>query len=109
MATIKETLEACQVVVNMLAVNREGFTYKPASMVELSGHISVAIERLNKRRVTLFTCANCGSFQKEDDNVLDLDSGTTFKCSACEKDTVFLLTTVSEYKTLVDILKGKNE
>jgi hypothetical protein len=43
MATIKETLEACQIVVNALAVGQGDLSYHPANMVELSNHIAVAL------------------------------------------------------------------
>ena len=48
MATIKETLEACQIVVNALAVGRGGLSYHPANMVELSNHIAVALEEVSR-------------------------------------------------------------
>lgn len=48
MATIKETLEACQIVVNALAVGQGGLSYHPANMVELSNHIAVALEEVSR-------------------------------------------------------------
>jgi len=48
MATIKETLEACQIVVNVLAVGQGGLSYHPANMVELSNHIAVALEEVSR-------------------------------------------------------------
>lgn len=48
MATIKETLEACQIIVTALAVSRGGLSYHPANMVELSNHIAVAIEEVKR-------------------------------------------------------------
>ena len=48
MTTIKETLEACQIVVNALAVGQGGLSYHPANMVELSNHIAVALEEVSR-------------------------------------------------------------
>lgn len=48
MATIKETLEACQTIVNALAVGVEDISIRRASMVELSNHIAVALEDVSR-------------------------------------------------------------
>lgn len=44
MVTTLEVLNMCKIVVDALAVNR-GFSYNLSSMIELSNHIAVAIER----------------------------------------------------------------
>jgi hypothetical protein len=43
---VVEILKNCQTVINGLAILREGFSYHPSSMLELSNCISVAIAKL---------------------------------------------------------------
>lgn len=47
MAKLEEVLDACQVVVNALAVG-QGINYHPASMIELSNRIAVALEEVSR-------------------------------------------------------------
>ena len=47
--TTKEVLEACKIIIDALAVaGQTGLSYHPASMIELSGQIAVAIAELEK-------------------------------------------------------------
>ena len=77
MATIIETLEACKVIVDALAVGAsQGLSYHPANMVELSNHIAVAIEesRLTKRALDGLTPAQKEEVRQMIQSALDTGS-----------------------------------
>ena len=77
MATIIETLEACKVIVDALAVGAsKGLSYHPANMVELSNHIAVAIEesRLTQRALDGLTPAQKEEVRQMIQSALDTGS-----------------------------------
>ena len=58
----------------------------------------------------MFICAHCGSIQKTESDIVwepqTLDTGTTFTCMQCGKDTVVVLMRPEDYRVNTDLLEA---